>query len=325
MKKYLPLLLTAFILVSHEMPAPYVLKNGRLVDTQDLAEFSIDEHFKLGMMAIKEKNWAEAVHQFRVVTVSFPDADLSYEARYFLAVSYFHLGDFDLANQNLTTYLQENEGGEHFMESYQYKLVIADKFREGAKKHLFNQEKMPKVFADRDEAVKIYDEIIAALPSHDLAMKSLYAKAEILKENQNYKGSREAYQSLIKKFPKTDLAFQSYLQISKVLEEQAQCDFQNPDLLQLAELNIKRFAKDFPKATAQHEEARKNLTHMQEHFAAGLYETGQLYERMSYPKAACIYYQEAIQQFPETKIAKECSVRLQSLDTYAKELTLPQS
>lgn len=325
MKNYFLLFTALFVLTAYELPAPYVLKNGRLIDTQDLADFSIEEHYRLGMAAIKDKNWPEAVHQFRVVTISFPDAALSRNARYFLGVSYFHAGDFDLANKNLTAYLQENEGGEHYMESFQYKLVIADKFREGAKKHLFNQEKMPKVFEDRDEAVKIYDEIIAALPSHDLAMKSLFAKGQVQREEQNFKSSRETYQTLIKKFPKTELAFQSYSEIATVLREQADCEFQNPDILQLAELNIKRFQKDFPKAQEQHKLAQENLVTMQERFALGLYETGALYERMSYPKAACIYYQEAVQQFPDTKIGQNCKIRLQSLEPYAKELTLPPS
>src|SRR5690242_10262441 len=125
MRRQFLLLTTFFLAIAHEMPAPYMLKNGHLIDVQDMATLPIDQHLALGMEALKQKNWQEAVHQFRILTTSFPGADLAKEGHYFLGVAYYHLGDADLANRNLSLYLVENEGGDHYLETLQYKLAIA--------------------------------------------------------------------------------------------------------------------------------------------------------------------------------------------------------
>jgi hypothetical protein len=59
---------------------------------------------------------------------------------------------------------------------------------------------------------------------------------------------------------------------------------------------------------------------MKEIRAGALFETGSLYERKGSPKAAILYYREAIKEFPDTQVAKFSQDRLKALDSYAHEI-----
>ena len=94
----------------------------------------------------------------------------------------------------------------------------------------------------------------------------------------------------------------AYLCINRVYVEQSLSEFQNPDLLALAQINYRKFARDFPKEERL-AEAEADIHAIKEIYARGLYDTGQFYERVSKPKASVIYYLNAIKQFPDTHVA----------------------
>ena len=295
------LLIAALILCSFQasnLHAAYILKNGKLVNAKNVADQPIEEHFKLGLEALKQKDWAEAVSQFRIISISFPDAELTKKALYYLGVSYFHYGDFDLANQNLSLYLNQGDTSEHFEDAFRYKFHIAEAFRTGAKRHLFGSETLPSWASADADAVNIYDEIITAFPHHELTSKSLFAKAALHRKLNEFKESIGSYQQIIKKFPKTTLAQKSFLKVGDVYLKQCKLQPQNPDLIQLAEINLKKCKAAFPRASII-PYLENFILDMQETYAADLFDKGCFYERKKLPKAAYLYFRSAVTQFPE--------------------------
>ncbi|MBS0655612.1 MAG: outer membrane protein assembly factor BamD, partial [Verrucomicrobia bacterium] len=175
MKKKFFLLAALFALLCMPsiLPAAYIFKDGRFIDVKDIATLSVEEHYKLGIEALQKKDWPEAVHQFRVVTINFPLTSWGKESFYFLGVAYYHVDDKELANRNLSIYLSEEQNPQYYEETFRYKLAIADAFKDGARRHLFGYEKLPKWLPAKELAVNIYDEIAASLPSNDVAAKAL--------------------------------------------------------------------------------------------------------------------------------------------------------
>jgi len=304
-----------FALTSQPLQAGYLFKNGKLIDEKFIASLPLEEHYALGIKALKAKNWQEAALQFRIVTINFPQAARSREAYYFLGVCLYHEGDEDTANDNFNKYLRVESSPKYFEETFQYKLAIANAFKNGARKHLFGFEKMPRVFQSRTHALEIYDEIIGALPNHELAAKALMGKAQVLLQKERYRECIEAYQTVIRKFPKTEYAAKSYSSISEVFLKQSNCELQNPDILALAQINAKKFAQDFPR-DENVQQSQDKISEMKELLAQELYETGRLYERKKEPGASVLYYQAAIDEYPNTKVAQKCQERLQSLQKY---------
>jgi outer membrane protein assembly factor BamD (BamD/ComL family) len=310
-----------FIIAASSLSAAYIIKDGSFINTKDMATLPVEEHYHLGMKAIEEKNWQEALHHFRVVTINFPLSSWANEAFYFLGVSYYHNEDYELADRNISLYLRENQNPKYFEECFQYKLAIANAFANGARKHLFGLEKMPQWFGAEDLALAIYDEIISSLPHHELAAKALLAKASFLIQMAELSSGIETYQSLIKKFPRSEFAAIAYASIGEAFCKLAELDTNNPDILPLAEINARRFSQDFPKAESILA-LQNQILEIKELLANALLETGRFYERKGQPKASVLYYHTVCVQYPDTKAAGFSKERLKQLDTYAKEIAL---
>lgn len=240
---------------------------------------------------------------------SYKGSPFADEALFYLGVANYNLNELDVANKYFSKYLKKRFSSTLFMDAVRYKFSIAEKFKTGAKKRMLKLKKAPKVLSGKDDAVIIYDEIIAILPNHELAVKSLFGKAEILISFKEYKESIETLQLLIKRFPKTDLAALAYLKIAEVFLKETSPKHQDFSLLDMAEINLRKFRDNFP-SDERIREAEKMLLDMKEIYAQSLYEVGSFYERTKKTKASILYYTKVVSDFPETQYAGKSRERL---------------
>ena len=165
--------------------------------------------------------------------------------------------------------------------------------------------------------MEIFDEVITALPSHELATKSLFGKAQLHNKDKEYRQAVDTYYTLIRRFSKHELAPEAYLAIMRIYHDQSKSHMNDPDLLEIATTHLNNFYEDFPR-DERIAEAEMLIAGMREACAKSLYDIGQLYENMKKNQAAVIYYASAVEQFPTTRVAKDCQKRLDSLN---KEVT----
>jgi len=302
--------------------AAYALKDGKLVNAKNLATLPAIDHYNAGVEAFKNQDWEEAVRQFGIVSDAYPNSPYAQDSLYYMAVAEYNQDEFEFANEAINTYLKSKNNPKYFQDAIEYKFTIAQKLGEGSKRRLFGYRKLPKWSCGKSLSLQIYDEVVAALPCHDLAARALYEKGNLQWELGDYRASVDAFQMLIKRFPKHELAPESYVLISQVYVEQSEYEFQNPDVLSFAQINLRRFKQDFPREERL-AQAESDLLSIKEVYARGLYNTGQFYERTGKPRAAVIYYQNAIRQFPETAIANQSRQRLKALNPNALEFVEP--
>ncbi len=313
-KKYLSLFLMSCIFLTAEtkVHAGWTLKNGKLVDKEKTATLSVKEHYDIALNALNADDFRTAATNFNIVAKCFPLSHYAQDANFYLGVSLFQLEEYDFANDAFSEYIGAETHPKFFMEAIEYKFCIAEAFKEGACKRFFGTKKLPKWASGQALGLTIYDEVIAALPSHEFAARALYSKGCFLLKMKEYRDSIDALQLVVKRFPKHELTPESYLLITQIYLEQSRCEFQNPDLIAFAELNVRRFKEQFPRDEKVIEAANTVLA-IKESYAKGLYDTGQFYERIEEPRASIIYYQNVIRQFPETVIAGLCEGRLSCL------------
>lgn len=293
--------------------AAYTIKDGKLLQTHEMATLSVQEHYSLALEAFQKRSWEDLILQSTIVIKNFPESPFAAEAQYYLGIGYFHLGELEMANKQLSTYLKKQSAPKYFEEAIKYKFSIAEKYQKGARKHILGLEAMPKWMPAREEALEIYDEVITAFPHHELAVQSLFGKAQILMADEEYKTSVETYQTLIRKFGKHPLACESYIGIGKVYLTQCKKEYPDPDFLDLAEINFKKFRGDFPNEPRM-ALAENMLVEMKEIYAKSLYETAQFYERTKKPHASAIYYNKILVKYPKTKTAHNSEERLVYLE-----------
>lgn len=302
----------AFLSTAQFLEAGWTIQNGKLMDSEEVPMFSAQEHYNLGSQALACQDYREASRHFRIVTKCFPTSSYGQDANYFLGVCYYELHEFDLANSAFSDYIKSKNHPQYFIEAIEYKFCIAEAFKGGAKRRFWGSKQLPKWASGEAMGIEIYDEVIAALPSHDLAAKALYAKGCMKWQMREYRDSIDAFQVLVRRFPKHELCPEAYLCINRVYLDQSVKEFQNPDILAFAELNLKRFKQQFPR-----EErlclAEQDVLAIKEVYARGLYETGEFYERVGKSEASVIYYQNTVQRFPDTSFAARCIERLRCL------------
>lgn len=300
------------IMATFEASPGYTFQGGRLVNNSELASMSVQEHYSAAIEAYQKKDWEELIHQATIINKNFPSTPFANESIFYLGVGYFHLKEYEMANKEFSIYLKRQATPKHFEEAIQYKFSIAEKFQNGSKKRVLGWEHMPKIVPAEEDALEIYEEVITALPHDDLGAKALFGKAQLFFKEEEYKASVEAYQTLIRRFPKNSLAAESYLGIGKVYLTQCQKQYPDPDFLDLAEINLRKFRLDFP-SEERIALAEKMLLDMQEIYAKSLYETGQFFERTKKPHASIIYYNKILTTYPGTQVAQLSEKRLNIL------------
>ena len=308
-----------FICFSSSVHSAYFLKSGKLIHEKYVSTMSLQEHFEAGIDAIKKGQWHVAQKQFLILTHSFAQDDLPENVDYYLALSYYQLEDYDFANRYFSSYLQGVDHRQYFEEALNYKFMIAVKFSQGAKKHFLGLESMPKWFSSREDAISLYGEIIAVLPYHEIAAKAFLGKAEILKDLGRFKESHETYQMFLQRFPNHELAPQAYLSLATLYLRQCKSQERNPDLIELARINLRKFKKKFP-SYVNFAEVEEKLMEMAEIYAKELCAIGQLYERKKKPKASIIYYSNTILEYPNTVAASFAKQRLRALKSWVLQM-----
>jgi outer membrane protein assembly factor BamD (BamD/ComL family) len=240
------------------------------------------------------------------------------EALFHLGAAHVQLDQETQALECLDQYLLQHNP-RHFEEALELKLVIAERFAHGRWKPLFGVPSLPRMVPADEDALKILDEVLAAIPSHPLAARALLQKGKLLKTAHDTRGATESFQQVVRKFPRDALAQEAFVQLATMYGELSHTHFHDANLLDLAEINLAKFERAFP-GTERLDEAREQLRGMKERYAAGYLETAAFYRRVSRPGAAAFYCACVLRQYPETSSVKPAIIELRRLK---QELDLP--
>lgn len=277
--------------------------------SQTDADIYLKERYNLGCRLYNQKKWSSASKELEKVIFYFPATDKAAEAAFFLAICYYEMGEFDFANEEFSNYIKTSQHPIYFEEAVNFKFCIAEHFKVGKKRRPFRMRYMPKWISGQDSALEIYDEVVTAMPNHDLTIKALFSKADLLKKMGEFRDSIETYQLIIRRFPRDEIVPACYLAIADAYVKQSRIEFQNPDIIALAELNVRKFKNDFPRDERE-SIILESVAQIKELYASGLCDLGLFYERKKKPDAAAIYYQSAIEEFPDTTVSQFCRSRL---------------
>lgn len=272
------------------------------------------ECFTLANQYFENSEWIEVIRYTKIIIQKYPNSSFAKDALYYLGIAYFNLKDFEISNKYFTRYLKDDFNPKYFEETMHYKYSIAHYFKNGAKKRMFEWKKGPKILAAEEDAIVIFDEIIASMPTHEIAIRSLFAKAELLFNDNQFKEAVSSFELLIDRYEKHELAIESFIQIQKVFLKQTTYRKQDPNVLDLAKLNIERFNDTYPLEKEKTKILEDIFCQMQEKYAIGFLEIAQFYEKSKKKDAAILYYSKILNTFPETNSAKIAQARFDNLN-----------
>jgi outer membrane protein assembly factor BamD (BamD/ComL family) len=283
----------------------------------DSSGSSAAEFHSLLQDALTDKDWWRVVDYADILSYNFPSTPFAQESAYFMGYAYFQLGQYEMANKTLTAYLNQPTSHPHFEKALGLKFEIAEAFQQGTCKPLFGSPKLPKWVSAKEDAVQIYDEIIAALPQSEIATRSLLGKSALQLEFGDYKPAVETLQTVIRRFPKQEGAAEAFLAIHQVYLAQCKNTSLDLDLLDLAEMNLRKFRLAFPREPRL-EAAEKVVGEMQELFAQNLLETGRFFEKTKKIPSSLIYYNKVMAKYPHTQAALVAEQKVSELNNASK-------
>lgn len=274
---------------------------------------SVQEYNSALQQAIDTQDWWAVIDYATIISYNFATSPFASESGFVMGKAYFELKQFEYANECFTAYLKE-ASPKHFEEAIVYKFEIAELFAHGAKKRLFGSPKMPAWVPAKEDAIKIYDEVIASMPHSDIAVTSLLQKAKLQAYFEDFKPSIETLDLLIRRFPKHDLAAESYLEKNRVYLTQCQMQNLDPDFLDLVDVNLKKFKDAFPREPriAEAEQIAQNI---EELFAQNLFETGCFFAKTKKVPASLLYFNKVISKYPNTEAAQAAREKMETLQT----------
>ncbi len=258
----------------------------------------------------ENKDFKRVVELGTVLSEELASSPFAAEGAYFKAEALLQMKEYEKANEAFSYYLSHFNHLKHFQEAMQHKFEIAEAFMNGQKKRLFRSSHLPKIVSGEDDALSIYDEIITALPREEVCAIALHKKARILTTKKQFDEAIEIYQTLIRRFPTHPLAPVAYLDISKVYHQKSVSLFPDPDVLELAKINVSKFENSFP----GHEgimKSKKNLQDMKDHFAKELADMANYFAKKKKKSAAELYYKAILMLYPDSSSAKDANKALE--------------
>lgn len=274
---------TAALTVFASAESPYVHKSPR-------------DRFGLMVNATQKEDWKTVVYQGYFLTERYPHSPLVPESHYYLARGLQQKKQYAKANSHYSSYLKMDMAPRFFEETIAAKFTIA--------------KELEKSYPET--AIEIYSEITGALPRSEVAAECLFRKGELLRQTYSFKEAIDAYQNTIRRFPKSHYAPESYIGIAESYYRQVKQDFPDPDLLNLAKINMEEFALAFP-SEPRIQKVHDVYVKMRDQFAKELYEVARFYQKTDKPAAAKIYYDTLIEQYPDSTYAKKSTKQMAKL------------
>lgn len=273
---------------------------------------SSQEEYTLITSSYEKKDWKGVIETAKNSLKGKRESPFIGDMYFMTAVAYYNQGDFTLAEQYFSNFLEKSSSPKYFEDSIIYKFKIAEAYENGAGKHLMGYEFLPKWASAEDEAMTLYDEVIATLPHHEVAAKALANKSRMKWRQGKYKDAVDHYQTLITRFPKNVLTPEAYTNVAKIYLQQSKEEFAGVDLIEHAFINLKKFKADFP-GDEKVLEAENLMVQMQDLYAKDLWESATYFEKKQKTQSARLYYEAIVQRYPSSQYVNDAKDKLEVL------------
>jgi len=186
---------------------------------------------------------------------------------------------------------------------------IADAFFSGKKIKIVGKWQIPA----KDKAIEIFKAVADNSPYGKYADLAKYKAGLCYKDIQDYNSAILMFKDLIDRYPSSSIIDKARFQLaecSKLLAVKPAYD-QTPT--NLARKEFEDFLKKHPDSEMA-ADAKQVVDKLKSREAEHAYETGKFYEERRAPQSAVIYYNDIVQNYPNTEWAKKAQERLNELE-----------
>ena len=266
------------------------------------------EQFDWAMSFYSAKDFHRAATEFEKLAKQYEFSEYASKAQYYVGLCYEGMNKYYLAYQH---YQKAIDNFPHIANTEE---ILA---RELAIANLYLGKPGPKVLgtdimAPLDRAVEIFKKIVENAPYGKFAEESQFKLGEALKKSERYEEAVQAFHKLVEDYPKSKL-------VTQAMYEESRCAYKASLKPAYDAAATDNAIKTFEKFVHKNKDAdlAKNaditMKRLKDNVSEKSFRAAEFYEAQGKTRAAIIYYQDAIDTYPDSALVSKARDKIEEL------------
>jgi outer membrane protein assembly factor BamD len=269
-----------------------------------MAKDSPKAQFDYAKSFYDEKKWTEALREFNKLIKTYPKSFEASEGQYYVGLVEEERGNLYEAYQAYQKVVDKYPFSERIKDVIQKEYNIAERFISG-----YKRKALGVTIPVENPAIEILGKVIENSTYGPLAPKAEYKLGLVLKGLQRFYEAEDAFNKVISNYPESEWAEPARFQIASCRAAVSRGPDYDQGAMQDAKQRFEEFVKDHPDAVLS-KEAEANIGQLKEKEAAASFSIARFYEKQKDYKAAKIYYNNILDNYPQSPWAPKAVERL---------------
>src|SRR5580700_8965966 len=309
----IPLVVFAFILALR-CPAPIIYREGEGFLPGGAEDIEIkknaQEQFDLAQRYEDHRDWGRAGASYRMVVRRFPRADIAPAALFNSARMYEKQGKLEKAFHDYQTIVERYPRCEHFEPTLEAEYTIAKAYLDGRRIDVYGVPTIPSMA----KAEEMFKKIVTNGPFSKIAPLAQYGIGQALEKSGSITSAVTAYQQVVERYPNSEVAADAMYQIGYVYLQASRATGYDETAAVRAQEAFEDFLVKFPNSHKA-PQAQDNLKTLQGRKSNDAFNIARFYDKQHNYKAAYVYYNEVLQQQPDSQQATRAKTRMDQIRT----------
>ena len=284
-------------------------EEGKFVNPEGAKADITTEQFEYAMQLYGEKQYDEALEQFKDLLKRYPGSPHAPEAQYRMGLVYEERGDYFKAEQAYTTLITKYAQSERFEEVLERQFKIGNLFLSGRKAKLMGMEILPSL----PKAIDVFESIVENAPYSQYGDESQFRLGVAYKRSGKFPQAMEAFQKVIDNYPQSALVTEARYQLAETSFSRSNVAARDERALDSAEKHVDQFLERYPD-TSVTEKASKLRQKIDEKNAEKNFKIGAYYEKDGYISSAILYFKDVAKRYPSTLWGVKAAEKLKTLE-----------
>ncbi|MFH1640911.1 MAG: outer membrane protein assembly factor BamD [Candidatus Omnitrophota bacterium] len=267
-----------------------------------------EEQLDFALSIYDMKKYDDAKREFNKILKFYPKSLEAAESQYYLGLIEESQGNLYEAYQAYQKTIDKYPFSERIPEIIEREFKVAEAFISGAKR-----KAMGIVLPVENPAIEILTKVIENSTYGPLAANAQYKLGLVLKSLVRYYEAEDAFSKVLSNYPDSEWVDAAKFQIASCRAAISRGPDYDRGSAKEAKQKFEEFIEEHPDA-ALSRDAEKNIEQLKEKEAEGNYNIGRFYEKQKEYKAAKVYYNDVINNYPESHWAAKALERMQIMD-----------
>ncbi|MBV9673088.1 MAG: outer membrane protein assembly factor BamD [Verrucomicrobia bacterium] len=317
----LPLTLLVLVAFPYRSPAPIIYREGEGFNLGDEAEIEIkrnaQEQYDLAERYEAAHDYKRAGASYRSVVHRFPRSDIAARAQFKSGEMLERLGKLQAAFSQYQVLVDRYSRSPDFEAALQRQYQIAKAYLDGKPVELFGIPTLPSM----EKAQEMFTKIVRNAPYSRIAPLAQFGVGQALEKSGSITATVNAYQQVVDRYPSSDVADSAMYQIGYTyLQASRETGYDETAAIRAQEA-FEDFLLRYPNSEKV-PQVQDNLRILQGRKTENSFNIARFYDKQRNYKAAYVYYNEVLQQQPDSAEATRAKLRMDQIRAKVGETAL---